>query len=69
MAYDWGARLDGRGYHRTSIVRPDTDARWTGAISVADDGWVDGKSIQVYSTKEEGMTLNLNQRWRRRVPD
>ena len=53
MSCDWAARLDARGYHTTSIKRPDTAGSWSGPTTVAEDGWKDGVSIIVHEAKEE----------------
>ena len=46
MPVDWSARLDARGYHATSVKRPDTKARWVGATRQSeDDGWTEGYAI------------------------
>ena len=38
---DWSARLDDKGYHKTSIRRPDTMAVWDCDVRTAADmaGW------------------------------
>lgn len=41
MPIDWSARLDGRGYHATSVSRHATESRFEGPVRVADDGWVE----------------------------
>ena len=53
MSCDWAARLDARGYHTTSIKRPDTAGSWSGPTTVAEDGWKDGVSLIVHEAKEE----------------
>jgi hypothetical protein len=53
MPVDWSARLDSRGYHATSVKRPDTKARWVGATRQSeDDGWTEGDAIIAFDAED-----------------
>ena len=57
MPTAWETRLDGRGYHATSVKRVDTAARWQGATRTAEDGFVDGDTLVAFDPDDESKQL------------
>ena len=57
MPTAWETRLDGRGYHATSVKRVDTAARWQGATRTAEDGFVDGDTLVAFDPDESKQLL------------
>ena len=56
------SRLDPKGYHRLSVKRPDTLARWDCTPRRMEDDWVEGDAIQAYQLDSAGVeysTLKL----------
>ena len=59
MPIDWSARLDGRGYHATSVSRHATESRFDGPVRVAKDGWVEGDEIIAFDPMQPSVQLRI----------
>ena len=54
MLMDCTDRLDHKGYHRLSVTREDTLARWDCTVETKEDDWVEGDAIVAYQCDGAG---------------
>lgn len=54
MLMDCTDRLDPKGYHRLSVTREDTLARWDCTVETKEDDWVEGDAIMAYQRDGNG---------------
>ena len=56
---DGKPRLDHKGYHATSVTRPNTEARWDCTPTKADDDWLEGNAVVAHQTVAGGGLVEL----------
>ena len=56
---DGKPRLDHKGYHATSVTRPNTEARWDSTPTKADDDWLEGNAVVAHQTVAGGGLVEL----------